>query len=488
MPGSLLTKSKYLYGIQCPRYLWVACNDPSRIPERDAATQHIFDQGHLVSELAKRLFPVGIDVPTEDFRGNIAMTKRLLNDRRPLFEAGMLCGRVYSRVDILNPVNDDEWDIIEVKSSTSVKEVNLHDVSFQRLCCEDGGLKIRKCFLAHINNQYFRNGAIDPEQLFVLQDVSDEVAAVGEGIRDRSTEMLEVIGAPSCPEMTIGAHCSDPYPCPLTDCWNSLPEHHVFTLYRGSKKSDELYHSGVFSIADIPASCKLNDKQRIQCDCVVSGQPYLDKASVRGFLSSLRYPLYYLDFETISPAVPLFDGTRPYQKIPFQFSLHVQAGPGTGVQHFGYLADGPQDPRPELLEHLHEVIGNEGSVVVYNQAFEESVLTDLGAAFPEYCEWSESVIARIVDLIIPFRNFHYYHPQQKGSASIKSVLPAIAGKGYEGLGIADGETASTAFMNITYGEVSDEEHRKVRGDLIAYCGLDTEGMIRIVERLREIAG
>ena len=488
MPGSLLTKSKYLYGIQCPRYLWVACNDPSRIPERDAATQHIFDQGHLVSELAKRLFPVGIDVPIEDFRGNIAMTKRLLNDRRPLFEAGMLCGRVYSRVDILNPVNDDEWDIIEVKSSTSVKEVNLHDVSFQRLCCEDGGLKIRKCFLAHINNQYFRNGAIDPEQLFVLQDVSDEVAAVGEGIRDRSTEMLEVIGAPSCPEMTIGAHCSDPYPCPLTDCWNSLPEHHVFTLYRGSKKSDELYHSGVFSIADIPASCKLNDKQRIQCDCVVSGQPYLDKASVRGFLSSLRYPLYYLDFETISPAVPLFDGTRPYQKIPFQFSLHVQAGPGTGVQHFGYLADGPQDPRPELLEHLREVIGSEGSIVVYNQSFEEGALTDLGTAFPEYREWTQSVIARLADLFVPFRNFHYYHPQQKGSASIKSVLPAIAGKGYEGLAIADGEMASIAFMNVTYGEVSEEERQRVRSDLIAYCGLDTEGMTRIVERLRELVG
>jgi len=486
MPGSLLSKSKYLYGLQCPRYLWVACNEPDTIPAPDVNTQHIFDQGHLVSELAKRLFPVGIDVPTDNFIGNVAMTKRFLNERRPLFEAGMLYGRVYSRIDILNPINDDEWDIIEVKSSTSVKEINLHDVSFQRLCCQDNGLRIGKCFLAYINNQYVRNGEVDPAQLFVLQDVSDEVAALSEGLRDRITKMLDAIGAPSCPEVTVGVHCSDPYPCPLTDCWDSLPEHNVFTLYRGGKKSDELYHSGVLSIADIPAGCKLNDKQRIQCACVVRGEPYIDKESVRGFLSSIRYPLHYLDFETISPALPLFDGTRPYQKIPFQFSLHVQVGPEAETQHYEHLADGPQDPRPKLLEHLRKAIGNEGSIIVYNQSFEEDVLRDLGVAFPEYREWAESMIGRMTDLIIPFRKFHYYHPRQKGSASIKSVLPAITGRGYEGLAIADGEMASIAFMNVTYGEVSKEERKRVRSDLVAYCGLDTEGMMRIVDRLREM--
>jgi len=488
MPGSLLSKSKYLNGLQCPRYLWVACNDPGRIPAPDAVTQSVFDQGHLVSELAKGLFPGGIDVPTEYFRGNIVMTKELLNERRPLFEGGMLCGQVYSRIDILYPVKNDEWDIIEVKSSTSVKKVNLHDVSFQRLCCVDNGLKIRKCFLAYINNQYVKKGEINPEQLFALQDVSDEVAAVGEGIRDRIAEMLEVIGSPSCPEATIGPHCSDPYPCPLTACWEGLPEHNVFTLYRGGKKSDELYRGEVVNLADIPAGCKLNDKQRIQCACVVSGQPYIDKESIREFLSSLKYPLYYLDFETISTAVPLFDGTRSYQKIPFQLSLHVQDTPGVKTQHHGYLANGPQDPRPELLAHLREVIGNEGSIVVYNQSFEEGVLRDLGMAFPGYREWSVLVTGRMIDLISPFRSFDYYHPQQKGSASIKSVLPAITGKGYEELAIADGETASIAFMGITYGEASDEERQRVRSDLIAYCGLDTEGMTRIVEQLRDMAG
>ncbi|MDP3880267.1 MAG: DUF2779 domain-containing protein, partial [Dehalococcoidales bacterium] len=363
MPDKLLSKSRYLNGLQCPRYLWVVCNEPDRIPEPGAATQHIFDQGHLVGEMAKKLFPGGIDVPAEDFMANIALTKVLLQQKKPLFEAGVWSGRICSRVDILNPVNEDEWDIIEVKSSTSVKEVNIHDVSFQKLCWEDAGLKIRKCFLAYINNQYLKNGEIEPKELFILQDVCDEVIAASAGIRDRISRMLEVIAAPSCPEVTIGPHCSSPYDCLLSDCWEGLPEHNVFTLYYGGKKSQELYSSGVLNIADIPADYKLSDKQRIQHTCVVSGEPYINAALLKQFLSSLKYPLYFLDFETINPAVPLFDGTRPYQNIPFQFSLHIQAIPGGELQHHCYLADGPQDPRPELLVHLHQVIGSEGSIV-----------------------------------------------------------------------------------------------------------------------------
>jgi len=487
MPQLMLSKSRYLNGLQCPKLLWVAINEPGRIPEPDAATQHIFDQGHLVGELAKKLFPGGMDVPANDFMGNIAMTKELIQQRRPLFEAGVLSGQIYSRADILNPVNEHEWDIVEVKSSTSVKEVNIHDVSFQKLCWENVGLKIRKCFLAYINNKYIRNGEINPEELFAIEDITDDVIAAGDGIRDRINDMLEVISSPVCPNVSIGQHCSDPYDCSLAECWEGLPEHSVFTLYYGGKKSHELYGQGVLGITDIPVSYKLNDKQRIQCACVVNGQPYVDAVSIKQFLSSLQYPLYFLDFETINPAVPFFNGTRPYQNTPFQFSLHVQATPHTEVRHYWYLADGPQDPRPELLIRLHEIIGNEGSIVVYNQSFEQGVLRDLGTAFPEYREWSEAAISRLVDLIVPFRSFHYYHPLQKGSASIKAVLPAITGQGYEGLAIAEGGEASLRYLDITYGDVSQEERLRTREELLAYCGLDTEGMVRIIKRLEEIA-
>jgi len=203
-------------------------------------------------------------------------------------------------------------------------------------------------------------------------------------------------------------------------------------------------------------------------------------------LSSLQYPLYFFDFETISPAVPLFDGTKPYQKIPFQFSLHVVRTENDKPEHFSFLSEGAKDPRPELLSELKKVLGDKGSTVVYNQAFEKGILEALGIVFPDYSNWIEGVISRLVDLLIPFRNFDYYHPAQKGSASLKAVLPALTGISYMGMNIGNGEDASIAFLAVTFGDVSDEVRNKVREDLEEYCGLDTEGMIRIIDRLRGI--
>jgi len=487
IPDKMLSKSRYLNGLQYPKLLWVATNEPERVPEPDASTQHRFDQGHLVGELAKKLFPGGIDLPSEDFMQNIATTRELLRKRKPLFEAGVPVGQIYSRADILNPAGDDGWDIIEVKSSTSVKDVNYEDVAFQKLCWEDSGVRIGRCYLAHINNQYVRNGEVNPEELFTIQDISDEVAAASEGMRDRIAEMLSVIGSSRCPEMDIGPHCSNPYPCPLTECWEGLPEHSVFTLYYGGNKSHELYRSGILDITQIPAGYKLNDKQRIQCACVVSGKPYMDKGAIRQFLAKLEYPVYFLDFETFGTAIPLFDGTRPYQNIPFQFSLHVQERPASEPRHFSFLAEGKQDPRPELVASLSRLIGSNGSVVAYNKTFEEGVLRSLGDAFPDYADWTENIISRLVDLIVPFRSFHYYHPSQKGSASLKSVLPAVTGQSYEEMPIASGDDASLAFLTITFAEVPADEAARVRKELLAYCKMDTEGMVRIVERLKEIA-
>ena len=488
MAPTMLSKSKYLNGLQCSKYLWILFHEPEKIPEPDAATRYIFDQGNLVGELAKKLFPGGIDIPSEDFMGNIRETVELFKKRRPLFEAGILAGNIYARADILNPVDEDEWDIVEVKSSTGVKDVHIHDVSYQKLCYQRFGLKIRKCFLLYINNQYVKNGEIDPEQLLTMRDISDEVEAVSPGIQDRIDYIFEIIAAKSCPDVAIGKHCNSPYECPLTECWNFLPENSVFNLYYGGKKSLELFNSGVLAIKDIPPGFKLNDKQHIQKMCEVSGSPYIEKEGIEQFLSGLHYPLYFLDFETIGPAVPLFDGTRPYQQVPFQFSLHVVRAENDEPEHFSFLAEGAGDPRPGLLTELHNAIGDEGSIVVYNQSFEQNILKELGRAYPQYSEWTECVTARMVDLLAPFRSFHYYNPSQQGSASIKKVLPALTGRGYEGMEIDNGEAASLAFQEITYGEAPEDVRKKVREDLIKYCGLDTGGMLDIVSRQRDIIG
>jgi len=456
------------------------------MPETDPATQHIFDQGHLVGDLAKMVFPGGIDIPTDDFMDNIRQTGQLLKQRKPLFEAGILAESLYSRVDVLKPVNKDKWDIIEVKSSTSIKDVHINDIAYQRYCCSQFGLNIRNCYLALINNQYVRDGEIDPKGLFNIHDVTDQVEEASVGIRDKIDGILEVISRKTCPEMIIGPHCRDPYECPLTDCWEFLPEHSVFSLYYGGKKSFAMYDSGILAIGEISDDYKLNDKQRIQQACVASGEPYIDKEAIQDFLSALQYPLYYLDFETIGPAVPLFDGTRPYQAIPFQFSLYVAENDRTKPQHFSFLASSTGDFRPTFLTELKNVLGDIGSVVVYNQGFEEGILKELALAFPEHDGWVNQVRAGLVDLLSPFRQFHYYNPLQKGSASLKNVLPALTGKGYEDLDINDGQAASVAFQAVTYGDVPEEERQKVRSNLEEYCALDTEGMIWIVDKLKEI--
>ena len=487
MPFQLLSKSKYMTGLQCPRLIWIQFHEPAKMPETEPGTQYIFDQGHLVGELAKKLFPEGIDISTGDFMGNISSTTNLLKSRQPLFEAGILAGKLYSRIDILSPAAEEEWDIVEVKSSTGVKDVHISDVAYQRYCCNQSGLNIRKCFLALINNQYVKKGKIDPEGLFNIHDVTDQVEEAGVGIQDRIDGILEVIDQKTCPEMIIGPHCRDPYECPLTDCWDHLPEHNIFTLYYGGKKSFAMYDSGILTVEEIPDDYKLNDKQRIQQACVASGEPYVDKEAIQGFLSSLQYPLYYLDFETIGPALPLFDGVRPYQNIPFQYSVHVVQDEHSPPAHYSFLTSETDDPRPALLTELQKVLGDSGSIITYNKGFEEGILRDLAEVFPEYSEWIDQVCSRLVDLLVPFRNFDYYHPAQKGSASLKAVLPAITGRGYEDLDISDGQLASITFLAATYGDMPKDEREKVIHDLEEYCGRDTEGMIWILKKLRAIS-
>lgn len=484
----LLSKSKYLTGLQCPKYLWIQLHEPERIPEVDAITQYTFDQGHLVGEYAKKLFPGGIDIPYDDFMENIAATKQLLAERKPLFEAGILYGHIYSRLDILNPVNEDEWDIIEIKSGTSVKQVYIDDVSFQKFCCEKAGLKISTCQLGFVNNQYVKNGEIDPRELFILEDISAQVQQISESIEERVSYLLEVISNKVCPEVIIGPHCLAPYECPLrTECWGFLPENSVFDLRGGKTAQFSLYEQGILSIKDIPDDIPLSRQQRIQKECVMTGNVHVEKEEIRQFLSKLNYPLHYLDFETFGPAIPVYDGTRPYQDIPFQFSLHIVQNGGAEPVHHSLLAEGREDPRPQILRELRRLLGSGGSIIAYNSGFEEGVLKELVEAFPEYTGWLEVILPRMVDLLHPFTNFHYYNASQKDTASLKKVLPAITGKGYEGMGIGAGMDASIAYGRMICGNAAEEEIVKVRADLLKYCSLDTEGMIWVVDRLRELS-
>jgi len=255
--------------------------------------------------------------------------------------------------------------------------------------------------------------------------------------------------------------------------------------YFKKEKAFELIHSGILDILKLPKSVKLSDQQGIQVTAIRSGKTHIERLGIKSFLSQLNYPIYYLDFETMGTAIPLFDDVRPYQQVPFQFSLHIIQKPGYKPRHESFLAEGRIDPRPEILKRLKRVLGDHGSIVAYNASFETGKLRASCEVYKEYSSWFEKIEERIVDLLSPFKSFYYYHPKQMGSASIKSVLPALTGKGYEGMDIAEGGTASNEFLRVTFGEVIAEKERStVRKNLEEYCKLDTLAMVEIVNKLQ----
>lgn len=485
-----LSKSKYLNGLQCHKLIWVLYNDKAKVPPYDASTQAIFDQGHEVGHLAKSLFPGGIEIEGDhwDYAGLFDRTRKALAKRVPLYEAALSYGNGFARTDILNPVEDDAWDLIEVKSSSEVKQVHLDDLALQKYVVEGSGLRVRKCILMHINTEYVRRGEIEVDKLFTLEDVTDQVASISPCVEPNLAELVKVIRLKQMPDIAIGPHCDDPYSCILQEmCWAFLPEDNPLTLAGFKKeKAFELISQGILKIADVPDTTDLNGKQAIQREAVRTRSRHIDLGAIRAFLETLVYPIHYLDFETFQTAIPLFDGVRPYQKVPFQFSLDIVGAPGEAPAQHSYLSEGRSNPNPEVLKLLKEKLGDSGSIVSYNAAFEKSVLNQAVENYPEYQEWWAASQLRFIDLLAPFRAFDFYHPLQSGSASLKAVLPALTGAGYESLEIADGETASREYLRVTFGGAGEGERARVRKQLEDYCGLDTMGMIQIVEKLKKI--
>jgi len=490
MPGKprVITKSKYLIGLQCLKHLWTVLNHPEKIPEISKSQDNIFEQGNIVGELAKSLYPGGINIPYHNFTDSIKQTEKLLPSRKTLFEASILASPNYARVDILKPSSSGSWDIIEVKSSTNVHEVNYYDVAFQRYCLEKSGIKVSKCYLMHINNQYVRCGEIDLTELFIKEDVTRESKEYGQGIETRLEKMSETISSKKCPDIKIGPHCTSPYECPLKEtCWSFLPENNIFTLYRFRKaEAFKLLDSGVADIKDIPDTIQLNNNQHIQRECVKSKKPHIDKEKVIDFIKSLEFPLYLIDFETFGNPIPPYDYSMPYRQIPFQFSLHVLETPDSEPAHYSYLADGEKDPRSEILSRLKKLLHEKGTIMAYNMSFEIGRLKECAEVFKEYQDWVSKLIPRFTDLLAPFRSFSYYHPLQKGSASIKRLTPPLINKSYEGMEIADGGSASAEYVRVTFGKAASDERRQVYSALLKYCELDTHVMIDILAALKKI--
>ena len=482
-PYMRISKTSYMAGLQCRKLLWTRIHEPDLLVEDDDS-KRVFTTGQEVGLYARKLFPNGIAIDTTlSIPDRIKATQAALTQRKPIYEAAICSGNLYAQIDILVPVSSG-WDIVEVKSSAKIHDHYYQDVAFQKYVCDKSGLPIRQCRIATINSDYIKRGPIKVNKLFNLNSISKEVAKVIRDVPRSVAVMIRALGT-KCPKIDIGPHCSSPHSCPLqSHCWAFLPKHNVFELYRIGARAHEFMEQGILRIRDIPADTPMSRYQSIQVKCVKTGKPYINPEAIIEFMDDLEYPVRFLDFESFSTPIPINDGTKPYQQIPFQYSLHILPRLKAKPVHYEFLAEGRDDPRPALLSNLKKHIGSSGTILAFSMTFEKSRLKEMAEAFPDHRQWIKDALPRFKDLIAPFRRAAYYHPDQHGSNSLKQVMPALTDRSYDNMDIAGGSAAADEFMQVTFGDVSDAERKRVHSQLLRYCKQDAGGMIDILHRLQ----
>ena len=487
----LLSKSRFMAGLQCLKRLYLECNHRDLADPVSPGQQAIFDSGTAVGELARTRFPGGTLVEEEHFEHSQAVrtTEELLHDPSvpALYEAAFTSEGVRTRVDVLSRISDFEFDLIEVKSSTSVKDEHIQDVAIQRHVVESSGVTVRATYLMHIDSCYvYRGGDYEVDQLFALADVSDEVGDYAEfELTSDLARMWESLETEQTLQTETGPHCRIPYVCPFFGhCHQDEPEHPVRELPRLSKGlRDRLKTSGGDALVDIPRDFPgLSGLQRRVLKSVASGEPWVGP-DLASRLSEITFPASFLDFETLSPAVPLYRDTRPYQPMPFQWSLHVLDSGGE-LTHRAFLDDAQDDPRERFVMSLLDAVPPEGSVVTYS-SYETGVMNRLAQSFSQHADRLMDLCGRVIDLLQLIRG-NYYHPGFHGSFSLKSVVPALVpGLVYDDLDIPEGLTAAAAYAGLVAGEIPDSDGQATREALLAYCARDTEVMVRLYDALLE---
>ena len=486
--STYLSKSLFIRGLQCHKSLYLHKYHPDLKDEISEEQKTLFQSGVNVGIYAQKLFPGGVEIPFDDVSLSKQIKRTMIeieNGTKVIYEAAFSYDNVFVKVDILRKT-ENGWEIYEVKGSTGVKDVHYDDIAVQYYVLKGSGLSVSKAFLVHINNQYVRQGEIEADKLFTVQDLSNDVIEKQKSIKNEIDKMRRMLKSQE-PNIDIGEHCTDPYDCDLCGyCWKHIPENSVFNLKGTGPNKFDLYRQGIIRLEDIPRDI-LPQNQRIQLEGTLDKKNITNKAAVKEFLDTLWFPICFLDFETtFMVPLPMYDETRPYQQVPFQYSLHYLEKENAELQHYEYLAPAHVDPRKELLDKLLKEIPENASVLVYNKTFEIGVLNNLAKWLPEYFDQIENIIRNIRDLMIPFRRKDIYRWEMEGSYSIKYVLPALVPElSYDDMEISDGGIASNAWLSMRDLEDLDATER-IRKALLAYCKLDTLGMVKIIEQLKTI--
>ncbi len=500
-----LSKSKYCAFWQCPKMAWLNKYKPEEKTE-DPSLEAVFIRGNEVGDLAMGLFGDFMEVTTYsgeklDLSAMIKKTaEEMSKGTEVICEASFSYKGLYCAVDILRKEGDG-YAIYEVKSSSANEEnsepkaVYVADISYQKYVLEHCGVKVTGTNLVTLNNAYVRGAELDIQKLFLVTNVDTLVAEEIKLVEPNLKRAEMILNSKDEPDYDIDERCNSPYRCQFwAYCTKALPEKSVFDLYRMQfKKQLEFYHDGLVEYEDILESGKIDNKTRIrqmEHELYDKGT-YVDRDNIRDFLRELSYPLYFLDFETMQAAIPPFEGTKPYQQIPFQYSLHFIENEGGELKHKEFLAESGTDPRRDIAEALCRDIPMNVCVTAYNKAFECTRLRELAETFPDLSEHLLNIRDHIVDLLVPFQSGYYYNRAMGGSFSIKSVLPAIfpddSELNYHNLeGVHNGSEAMNIFPQIQHMEPTQRE--KARHDLLKYCELDTYAMVKVWQELVRVAG
>lgn len=490
----LLSKSDYMLYLKHPAWLWYKKYEKNKLPEVSEADQALFDAGNVFERYAEELFPKGMHLGFSSFDEYTSLadrTARAIHDgEKTIYQGRFEAEGLTFICDVLQVIDGKLVDLTEIKATTKVKPEHIYDLAFQVAILEKCGYEVRDIFVAHVDNEYVRDGDIDPKKIAKISDVSKKV-------KDKQQETLENIA--SALEVANSPHCPDPSPIHAKmgsfSEWLSIYKQHI-AIEDGSifelgglnaKQLGFFEEQSITKLLDIPNDFELKPKQILQLESAKLDKPIIHPEPIKQFLDGLEYPLYFLDYETMGAVVPFFDGHQPYKQYPFQYSLHIVDSPDAEARHVDYLHTKNADPIEPLSSRLREHIGDKGSVVTWNMGFEKGCNDQMGKLLPDYEEFYADLNGRIVDLGLPFAKGWYTHKDFRTSWSIKNILPVLVPElNHKNLEIQDGTAAQRTWMHTVLDEQNQDDKDQIMNNLIEYCKLDTLAMVEIWRALRDL--
>ncbi|WP_455200337.1 DUF2779 domain-containing protein [Kaarinaea lacus] len=477
------SKTSILAGLQCAKHLYLKIHHPEL---STPVVSPMMVTGEVVEEHARREF---VDAASIENRGKLdpfKYTQELMADQsvKAIFQAALNFEDVEVYVDVLQR-EGNAWSLIEIKAASGVKDHHIDDVTIQAWVALNSGLQINRFKLMHINSGFVYQGDHDYSDLFNVEEITDKVNAHIAFIGNFINKARKTVVEPQ-PDIHVGSHCNNPHLCEYKPfCEAHDARYPVSLLPNGHKVASEMIAQGIYDLRNVPVEVLKSETHLRVRNITVQGEPELD-TQVAHILNQLEYPRYFLDFECIQFAIPVWTGTRPYQQIPFQFSCHILDENDERI-HEEFLDVTGLDPRRQFAEALIKVCGDFGPVIVYNQSFEKRIIRELAERFEDLSEALLAINIRVFDLL-PVVRKHYYHPEMKGSWSIKKVLPCLVPElSYESVGeVQDGTQAQQAYLQIYNGMLDSPGKDRLIKDMKAYCALDTLAMVKIMDRMRSV--